>query len=86
MAIMNEHATLNVKLSQREQEILQLLAQNYSEPEIALFLKLSVKTVYNNICMIKRLVGIDGRDLTKLVRYARENGYGAKASPPKHRS
>lgn len=86
MVIMNENAASNVKLGRREQEILHLLAQDYSEQEIALFLGIRPQTVYNNICMIKRLVGIDGRDLTKLVRYARENDYGTKVSLSKHRS
>lgn len=79
MTSMNENITPEIRHNARETEILYLLAQRYSEREIALFLGISVQTVYNNICFLKRLTCTN--DLMQLRDYAQKRGFGIKQSP-----
>lgn len=59
-------------LSNREREILQLLAEGYSNKEIAVILGLSVKTVSNHRNRI--MSKLDIHDITSLVKYALKRG------------
>ena len=61
-----------VELTQRETEILRLVALGYSNQEIAEKLIISVKTVENHKTRIKEKLGTTSR--SKLVRYAMEQG------------
>jgi DNA-binding NarL/FixJ family response regulator len=56
------------KLSPRQREVLQLLAEGYATREIARRLKLSVKTVETHRAEVMRRLDI--HDLARLVRYA----------------
>lgn len=56
------------KLSPRQREVLQLLAEGYATREIAWRLKLSVKTVETHRAEVMKRLGI--HDLARLVRYA----------------
>jgi len=56
------------KLSPRQREVLQLLAEGYATRDIARRLKLSVKTVETHRAEVMKRLGI--RDLARLVRYA----------------
>ena len=60
-------------LSNREREILQLLAEGYSNKEIAVILNLSVKTVSNHRNRIMQKLDI--HDITSLVKYALKQGF-----------
>jgi len=59
-------------LSQREREVLQLLAMGYTNQQIADKLYLSVKTVETYKARIKEKLGLQGR--AELVRYAIQTG------------
>jgi DNA-binding CsgD family transcriptional regulator len=60
------------ELSERELEILRLLALGHSNPEIAERLELSVRTVESHRARLQRRLGIAKR--SELVRYALEHG------------
>jgi DNA-binding NarL/FixJ family response regulator len=60
------------KLSQREREVLQLLAIGYTNQQIADKLYLSIKTVETHKARIKEKLGLQGR--AELVRYAIQTG------------
>ncbi len=60
------------KLSQREVEVLQLIALGYTQQEIAERLTLSVKTVETHKARISEKLGLKTR--AELVRYAVNNG------------
>jgi two-component system response regulator NreC len=64
-------------LSQREREVLYLLALGYTNQETAERLLLSVKTVETYKQRLKDKLGIQGR--SELVRFALENGLLDKA-------
>ena len=66
-AAINQRAPLR-RLSERQLEVLQLLASGSSMREIAARLDLSVKTVETHRAEVMKRLGI--RDLTGLVRYA----------------
>jgi two-component system, NarL family, response regulator NreC len=59
-------------LTTRESEVLALIAQGYTNPEIAERLVVSVRTVETHRSAIYRKVGTSNR--AELVRYAREHG------------
>ncbi|MQA75244.1 MAG: response regulator [Solirubrobacterales bacterium] len=59
-------------LTAREAEVLALIAQGYTNPEIAERLVVSVRTVETHRAAIHRKVGTTNR--AELVRYAREHG------------
>jgi two-component system, NarL family, response regulator NreC len=59
-------------LTPREAEVLSLIAQGYTNPEIAERLVVSVRTVETHRSAIHRKVGTTNR--AELVRYAREHG------------
>lgn len=56
------------KLTLRQQEVLQMIAEGYGTKEIALRLKISVKTVESHLARIKKRLNISG--IAGLVRYA----------------
>jgi DNA-binding NarL/FixJ family response regulator len=56
------------KLSPRQREVLQLLAEGFATRDVARRLKLSVKTVETHRAEVMRRLGI--HDLARLVRYA----------------
>ncbi len=60
------------KLTSREREVLQLVAEGYTNPEIARLLNLSVKTVQTHRAAV--MLKLDLRDVTHLVRYAVHRG------------
>jgi DNA-binding NarL/FixJ family response regulator len=60
-------------LSVREKEILKLVAEGKSSPEIADLLCISVRTVQNHRANIMRKLNI--RNMTDLLRYAYRRGY-----------
>ncbi|MBI2883577.1 MAG: response regulator transcription factor [Candidatus Methylomirabilis oxyfera] len=52
----------------REQQILQLIAQGFSDKQIARTLQRSVRTVENHAARVRKKLQVDNR--TALVRYA----------------
>ena len=60
-----------VKLSQREKEVLDLISKGYSNKEIAKDLFLSEKTVKNHVSNIFKKINVTDR--TKAAIYAMEN-------------
>lgn len=62
----------NVELSEREQEVLNLLAQGHSNKEIALFLQLAEKTVKTHLSNIFSKLGVQSR--TQAILYAGKLG------------
>jgi DNA-binding NarL/FixJ family response regulator len=66
-------ALLGADLSEREIEVVQRIAQGYSNKEIAAQLTLSVKTVETYRARAMEKLGIDSR--SALVRYALEHGW-----------
>ena len=60
-------------LSDREEEVVRLIAQGYSNKEIAARLSLSVKTVETYKARSLEKLGLHGR--TDLVRYALQRGW-----------
>jgi DNA-binding NarL/FixJ family response regulator len=66
-------ALLGSELSEREIEVVQRVAQGYSNKEIAAQLTLSVKTVETYRARAMEKLGIDSR--SALVRYALERGW-----------
>jgi DNA-binding NarL/FixJ family response regulator len=60
-------------LSEREEEVVRLIAQGYSNKEIAARLSLSVKTVETYKARSREKLGLRGR--TGLVRYALQRGW-----------
>jgi DNA-binding NarL/FixJ family response regulator len=66
-------ALLGADLSEREIEVVQRIAQGYSNKEIATQLTLSVKTVETYRARAMEKLGIDSR--SALVRYALEHGW-----------
>ncbi len=60
------------RLSQREREVLRLLAMGYTNRQIADMLYLSVKTVETHKARLKEKLGLQGR--ADLVRYAIQRG------------
>ena len=69
-----------VDLSEREKEVLILLAWGYSNKEIAGDLNLSTKTVETYRVRINEKLGLRSR--TEIVRYALRQGWLDEASPP----
>lgn len=63
---------LEVALSPREKEILRLLAEGYSNNEIAQKLVISASTVHTHRSNIMTKLGLSGRH--ELIQYARERG------------
>ncbi|ACB84243.1 response regulator transcription factor [Natranaerobius thermophilus] len=61
----------NYDLSDREKEVLQLIALGYTNKEIAEKLYISIKTVETHIARIKEKLGLNRR--SELVRYAMRN-------------
>jgi len=59
-------------LSQREREVLRLLAQGYSNQQIATQIKVSVKTVETHRTRLSEKLGLKGR--AELYRFAVESG------------
>jgi two-component system response regulator NreC len=59
-------------LSRREREVLRLLAQGYSNPQIATQIKVSVKTVETHRTRLSAKLGLKGR--AELYRFAVESG------------
>jgi len=64
---------LGMALSEREMEVVQRVAQGYSNKDIALQLILSIKTVETYRARAMSKLGINGR--VALVRYALEHGW-----------
>ena len=64
----NEAATYNRMLTPREASVLQLLAQGYSNKEIAELMGASIRTVETHRLHLRRKLRIDGR--AALVKYA----------------
>jgi len=67
-----ENVASSDKLTSREREILQLLAEGHSNKEIAKLLNLSVKTVETHRTNLMKKLGL--HSLAELVRYAIRNG------------
>jgi DNA-binding NarL/FixJ family response regulator len=68
-------------LSQREQEVLELVAQGYTNQQIADHLGLSVKTVETYRARLVEKLGLQSR--AELVRYALDSGlFGGEATSP----
>lgn len=65
-------------LSRREREVLRLLAQGYSNQEIATQIKVSVKTVETHRTRLSEKLGLKGR--AELYRFAVESGILASDS------
>lgn len=59
-------------LTSREREVLQLVAEGYSNQEIANQLQLSIKTVQSHRAAVMQKLGL--KDITHLVRYAVRHG------------
>ena len=67
-------------LSQREREVLELVAQGYTNQQIADHLGLSVKTVETYRARLVEKLGLQSR--AELVRYALDSGlFGGEAGP-----
>jgi len=64
-------AASSKKLSQRENEVLKLVAQGFTDKEIAKALNISIKTVESHKHRIKEKLGL--KRLAELIRYAIEN-------------
>ncbi len=67
-----EEASRADRLSAREMEVLILIADGHTNPEIALRLSLSVRTIETHRAHIQRKVGL--RTRAQLVAYARDRG------------
>jgi DNA-binding NarL/FixJ family response regulator len=68
-------------LSQREQEVLELVAQGFTNQQIADHLGLSVKTIETYRARLVEKLGLQSR--AELVRYALDSGlFGGEAGPP----
>jgi DNA-binding NarL/FixJ family response regulator len=73
-------ASLSTPLSHREREVLELVAQGYTNQQIADHLGLSVKTVETYRARLVEKLGLQSR--AELVRYALDSGlFGGEASP-----
>jgi DNA-binding NarL/FixJ family response regulator len=73
-------ATSTALLSQREREVLELVAQGFTNQQIADHLGLSVKTVETYRARLVEKLGLQSR--AELVRYALDSGlFGADAGP-----
>ena len=72
--------TTQAPLSEREKEVLSLLAWGYSNKEAAEQLKVSVKTVETYRVRIAEKLGLRSR--TELVKYALQQGWLNDAQPP----
>jgi DNA-binding NarL/FixJ family response regulator len=67
-------------LSQREREVLELVAQGYTNQQIADHLGLSVKTVETYRARLVEKLGLQSR--AELVRYALDSGlFGGETGP-----
>ena len=71
-------------LSEREKEVLILLAWGYSNKEIAGNLGLSTKTIETYRVRIGEKLGLRGR--TEMVQYALRQGWLSEGSPPNRSS
>ncbi|WP_289710659.1 helix-turn-helix transcriptional regulator [Desulfosporosinus nitroreducens] len=60
-------------LSEREVEVLKLVARGYTDKEISEMLNISVKTVEKHKLKIKDKTG--SKRLASLIKFAMENGY-----------
>ena len=69
---MDNEDTLYTKLSNRERQILQLMAEGQSRKEMAIFLHISVKTVETHQQNIKYKLGI--KSLVGLTKFAVREG------------
>lgn len=70
---------IDASLSQRQLEILQLLAQARDNSQIAALLNLSEKTVRNQVSLIFEKLGVENR--AQAIVQARDAGFGATAAP-----
>lgn len=70
------HAAASVPLSEREQEVLRLVALGHTNAEIAQMLFVSVRTVESHRASLMNKLGL--RTRAELVRYAREQGVDAE--------
>ncbi len=61
------------ELSERETDVVRLIAQGYSNKEIATLLNLSVKTVETYKTRAMEKIGLDSR--VAIVRYALQRGW-----------
>ena len=61
------------ELSERETDVVRLIAQGYSNKEIATLLNLSVKTVETYKARAMEKIGLDSR--VAIVRYALQRGW-----------
>src|SRR5262249_40979809 len=68
-----KEALPGAELSEREEEVVRLIAQGYSNKEIAARLSLSVKTIETYKARSLEKLGLRGR--TDLVRYAPQRGW-----------
>jgi DNA-binding NarL/FixJ family response regulator len=72
--------TQTAPLSQREREVLELVAQGFTNQQIADHLGLSVKTVETYRARLVEKLGLQSR--SELVRYALDSGvFGGEAGP-----
>ena len=71
VALPGAHAAASTRLTSREREVLQLLAEGKSTKEIAAALAISVKTVETHRANLMRTLGL--ASISELVRYAVRN-------------
>ena len=69
------------QLGRREREVLRLLAQGYSNQEVADQIRVSVKTVETHRTRLRAKLGLKGR--AELYRFALESGLLEADAPPK---
>lgn len=67
-----ENKGLEIELSDRERELIRLLVEGLSNKEIAAYFKTSEGSVKNNISLLLKRLGLEGR--VQLVVYAVRNG------------
>ena len=70
------------RLSAREREVLELIAQGLDNAQLAARLALSEKTVRNHITSIFAKLEVDNR--ARAIVFAREAGFGARAGSAQH--
>lgn len=65
------------KLTEREEEVLELIAQGYRDKEIAMHLSISICTVHNHVQHILRRLGVSSRVAAAQIhwqQHAHQNG------------
>ncbi|MFW6089707.1 MAG: response regulator transcription factor [Gemmatimonadota bacterium] len=65
------------RLTPRETEVLELIAEARSSPEIAAALGISVRTVEGHLCLVYRKLGVRNRMEAVRIWWEHENGVGA---------